>query len=142
MHHLQSLDVRCFIPSRDVPKNNAAKAAMIRNSINPYDARNWLEECCRAEMILGYKPIDKQSKLPWEPWVEGNEYANGIFPVAYAEWQKSVRSQIAPKQTAPNKFGELLNKAGLMQRKDKERWRTLPSTEECLKLLAESGKKP
>ena len=141
MHYLQSLDVSGFIPSRDVPKNNAAKDAMINNSINPYDARKWLEQCCEAGMLLGYKLVNKKSSLPWEAWTEGDEHENGIFSAAYTEWQKSVRSSIEPKPTSSSKkFGELLNAAGLVVRVDGKRWRTLPSTEQCLKLLAEYGK--
>lgn len=142
MHHLLSLDVSAFIPSRDVPKNNAAKAAMIHSSINQYDARKWLEECCRAELILGYKPVDKDSKFQWERWNTDSEYSNSIFATAYTEWQKGVKSPVAPRPTPSNKFGELLNKVGMEMRiMNGQRWRRLPDPEECLKLIAEAGKK-
>jgi putative DNA primase/helicase len=144
MHHLLHLDVSSFIPSRDVPLDNAFKEAMIRNSINPFDARKWLEECCRAEMILGYKPI-VESASPWESWQKGQEYPNGIFNTAYTEWQKTVKSPVAAKPTPANKFGELLNKAGLEQRVDGERLRTLPDPKECLQtvigMIEKGGKK-
>lgn len=96
MHYLLSLDVRSFVPQRDVPTDNEAKKAMIWNSINPYDARKWLEECCRAEMILGFRS-DKESQFPWEPWQKGREYVNGIFHTAYTEWQKTVTEMIERK---------------------------------------------
>lgn len=141
MDYLLKIDVSEFIPSRDIPKDNAAKEAMIRNSINPFDARKWLEECCRAEMILGYKPIDKESQFPWERWEADNEYVNGIFHTAYTEWQKTVRSPIAPRPTPANKFGEFLNKAGMALRiMNGQRLRKLPSPEECLKSITDNGK--
>lgn len=143
MDYLLNIDVSEFIPSRDIPKDNAAKEAMIRNSINPFDARKWLEECCRAEMILGYKPKDKESQFPWERWVENNEYVNGIFQTAYTEWQKTVKSPVAPRPTPVNKFGELLNKAGMTTRiMNGQRLRTLPNPEECLNSITDNGKKP
>ncbi len=144
MHYLLHLDVSNFIPARDVPKDNAFKEAMIRNSINPYDARKWLEECCRSEMILGYKPIN-ESTFPWELWHMGQEYPNGIFNTAYTEWQKGVKSSVAPKLTPRNKFGELLTTAGLELRINGERRRTLPDPKECLEkvlgMIEKAGKK-
>lgn len=148
MDYLLSIDVSTFIPSRDIPKDNAAKEAMIRNSINPYDARKWLEECCDTGMLLGYKkdqdsvlPYEK-SNLPWEPWKNGTVYENGIFFTAYKEWQKSVKSPISARPTPSNKFGELLNSIGLVQKiEGGKRWRKLPSIEECLKSLHGIGKK-
>jgi hypothetical protein len=137
LHYLLNTDVSDFCPARDVPLNNEAKAAMIRNSINPYDARKWLEECCRSEMILGFKPVDSSSKLPWEPWIKGDEYVNGVFSTAYTEWQKSVKTPVAARPTPANKFGELLNKAGLIQRNDGQRFRTLPNPVDCLKVVIE-----
>lgn len=145
MHYLLNRNVSGFVPWRDVPKDNAAKDAMIKNSINPYDARKWLEHCCYTRQILGYKPINLQSNLPWEDWCEGTEYENGIFFTAYTAWQKSVNSPIAAKPTSPNKFGEYLTAAGLEQsRKNTERRRTLPDPTICLekvtKMIEKVGK--
>jgi hypothetical protein len=136
MYFLLHLDVKDFIPSRDVPKDNDAKKAMIRNSINPFDARKWLEECCRSGMILGFRM--QGTSLPNEPWKQGDEYQNGIFWTAYTDWQKSVKSPVAAKPTPANKFGELLTSVGLSQRKSGDiRYRTLPEIEECLKIVKE-----
>lgn len=142
MDYLLKLDISNFIPSRDVPKNNAAKETMIRNSINPFDARKWLEECCVTGMILGHKKDEnsnqityEKSDLPWEPWKAGKEYENGIFYAAYREWQKSIKSPIAARPTAINKFGELLNNAGFDQRNQGRRLRKLPDPENCRKAL-------
>ena len=138
MDYLLNLDVSGFLPARDVPKDNAAKDAMIKNSINPYDARKWLEACCHAGMILGLKPQDKHSTLPWELWRTGEEYVNGIFSTSYTEWQKTVKSPVAPKPTPDNKFGELLNKAGFTKRiQDGTAFRKLPHVEECLKTVTD-----
>lgn len=148
MDYLLSIDISNFIPSRDIPKYNAAKEAMIRNSINPYDARKWLEECCDTGMLLGYKKDQnsvlsyENSNLPWEPWKKGVVYENGIFFTAYKEWQKSIKSPISARPTPLNKFGELLNIVGLIQTiEGGKRWRKLPSIEECLKSLHEVGRK-
>lgn len=137
MYHLLNYDIQDFVPWRDVPKDNEFKDAMIRNSINPYDARRWLEECCRAEMILGMAPSAADLNLPWESWQKGREYINGVFQTAYTNWQKTVNSPVAPKPTAINKFGELLNKAGLEMRIAGDRRRTLPDAQECLEIVLE-----
>lgn len=136
LHVLLNRDVSHFVPARDVPLDNVFKDNMIRNSINPYDARKWLEACCEAEMILGFKPIDKElTECPWEPWQQGQEYINGIFYTAYDEWQKTVRSPIAPRPTAKNNLGKLLTDAGFIQRSESGRRRTLPDPNECLKIV-------
>lgn len=146
MDYILNLDVTNFVPMRDIPKDNAAKEEMIRNSINPYDARKWLEECCETSMILGHRqqesgiPYEKSS-LPWEPWKTGCEYDNGIFYVAYSEWQKSVKSSIAPKPTASNNFGKLLSEAGFDLRIDGRRLRRLPSPLDCKKRIDEMFQK-
>jgi len=147
MHYLLNLDVREFVPQRDVPIDNEAKNTMIRNSINPYDARKWLEDCCHTHMILGCTPREeyKQAGYRWEFWKKGEEYENGVFFTAYAEWLKNVKSPVAPKPTAANNFGALLNTAGFESRRDAQRRRTLPDPSECLKkvteMLESKGKK-
>lgn len=139
LYYLLNRDVIGFVPQRDVPIDNEAKNKMIRNSINPYDARKWLEECCISRMILGCAPREdyKQAGYKWELWKEGEEYENGIFWTAYSEWQKNVRSPVAPKPTAANNFGALLNTAGLELRIHGERRRTLPDSIKCLKKVTE-----
>lgn len=144
MDHLLNLDVINFVPMRDVPKDNEVKKEMIKNSINPYDARKWLEDCFNTGMILGFKPLGnklpyEKSDIPWEPWVTGNEHDNGSLYVAYTEWQKSIKSPIAPKTTASNKFGELLNNVGFVEPRIQggTKWRTLPDSETCKQKLNE-----
>ena len=139
LYYLLNRDVRGFVPQRDVPIDNEAKNKMIRNSINPFDARKWLEECCLARMILGCSPREeyKQAGYKWELWKEGEEYENGIFFTAYAEWQKNIKSPVGPKPTAANNFGALLNTAGLELRIQVERRRTLPDPIECLRKVTE-----
>jgi hypothetical protein len=99
-----------------------------------------------SEMILGFKPLDIHSKDPWQLWQEGFEYPNGIFQTAYAEWQKLVKSPVAPRPTPSNKFGELLTAVGLEQsRNNTERRRKLSNPSECLekvtKMIEKTGKK-
>lgn len=137
MFHLLNLDVSGFIPARDVPKDNVAKENMIKNSVNPFDARKWLEECIENGMILGLKqdnsnklPYEK-STLPYEPWIMGIEYENGLFWISYQEWQKSVKSPVAAKPTPSNTFGKLLNDVGFEQRNQSGRLRTIPDPEKC-----------
>ncbi|MEC7839046.1 MAG: CHC2 zinc finger domain-containing protein [Chlamydiota bacterium] len=146
MDYLLSLEISGFVPIRDVPKDNEAKEEMIRNSINPYDARKWLEECMEFEMLLGCKKdstgvLYKQSDLPWFPWKSGEELVNGVFFEAYKEWQKSVKSSIQPRPTASKQFGVLLNKVGFKLRIEGQRRRTIPPIDTCKELLKKMVKK-
>jgi hypothetical protein len=137
LYHLLNVDVSDFIPSVHVPKNNEAKSAMIQSSINPYDARKWLEQCCEAEMLIGYKPTDYNSQFPWQPWIVGDEYVNGIYQTAYAEWQKTVKSPVAPRPTHSTPLGMLLERLGFTLRIHGPRRRSLPCPQECLKKIYE-----
>lgn len=146
MDYLVCLDISGFVPHRDIPKDNEAKEEMISNSINPYDARKWLEECMEFEMLLGHKKSStetpyEEKDLPWFPWKSGEELVNGVFFAAYKEWQKSVKSSIEPKPTAPKQFGELLNKVGFELRIVRQRRRTLPPIDTCQELLKKMVKK-
>lgn len=145
-YYLTNLDVKDFVPWRDVPKDNEFKNKMIKDSINPYDARKWIEQCCEAEMILGLKPIrveefPAKSNYPWEPWVKGIKYENGFFQVAYADWQKTVKSPVAPRLTATNTLGKLLNDLDFVEKRDVQRYRTLPDVTDCLNKLKEMEQK-
>ncbi len=144
MFHLLNTDVGTFSPARDVPMNNAAKNDMIRNSINAYDARKWLEACCYSEMLIGHKPSQKiDPSIQWELWREGAEYDNGIFYTAYAEWQRIIKAAVTPRPTPLNLFGQLLNNAGFSQRIESgARKRKLPNAEICLKTVTEMIDKP
>lgn len=125
--YLLNLDVSEFVPFRDAPKNNEAKKGMIRESINPYDARKWLEECCRTGMI-GSKE-----------WRTGEEWLFPRLRDAYVEWQKLVKAPVRPEPTKINRLGELLRKAGFPKPKqrwpDMKRYYCLPSIEACLDAL-------
>lgn len=143
MYYLINLDVSNFVPSRDVPKDNEFKDAMIRASISPLDARKWLEDCCYSEMIIGLKPTANNSehKLQWQAWETGDEYTNGQLFGAYTEWQKGVKSQQGSKSTASNNFGKLLTAVGFSCRTDREKRRNLPNVEICLDLIKNLGKR-
>jgi hypothetical protein len=142
-----------FVPWRHVPKNNAAKDAMIQLSINPYDARKWLDECCHTERLIGRrKPYEKDfsgrpitpENVEWIKWHEGDEYSFADLSAAYVEWQKTVKSPVAPIPTKAGNLGEVLTKAGIEMRRSgaKGRMRYLPNPQTCLEHLwiRESGK--
>ena len=144
LYYLLNLDVKDFLPWRDVPKENEFKDKMKKNSLNPYDARIWIEECCHARMILGLeiKSDDtKDIKCPYEPWETNSEYENGLFQTAYKKWQSTVKSPVAPKPTASNNFGKLLTDLGFDLKIDRQRYRTLPDADKCLEKLEELAKK-
>jgi hypothetical protein len=135
-HYLLHLDVSDFVPWRDIKKDTEAKRAMIRESINPFDARKWLEDCCHAERLIG-----RRFEGDWTRWIEGAEYAFAILCDAYAEWQKTVKSPVAPKPTQLGALGEVLTKAGIpVRRTNGGNLRALPSPEVCLKKLQGKGK--
>ena len=80
-HYLLTLDVSSFVPARDTERDNEARRAMIRESINPYDARKWLEECCEAAQILG---SGRRMEMEWKA---GEAIAFSTLRAAYVEWQ-------------------------------------------------------
>jgi len=137
LYFLLNRDVNNFVPWRDVPKNNDAKNRMIKNSMNPYDARKWLEDCCDQQMIIGMRPYDDlDKKMPWEPWTNGTRYLNGLLRNAYVEWQKTVKSAVSPQTTNQNKFWELLTNCGLeMCRSHEGKKRELPDVALCIERL-------
>jgi Family of unknown function (DUF5906) len=131
-HYLINLDVRDFVPSRDVPKDNAAKREMIKRSINPYDARKWLEECCHTERILGKRDAEGADWL----WTEGDEHSFASLRNAYVAWQTTVRSRVAAEPTHPSSLGQVLSDAGFGSRRTNAGpMRHLPALKSCLDAL-------
>ena len=108
--YLLNLDVSDFVPSRDVKRDNQAKRDMICASINPFDARKWLEECCHTERLIGRREPERSD---WIRWVGGAELSFAVLSAAYTEWQKTVRAPVAPKPTPVGALGEVLTKAGI-----------------------------
>jgi hypothetical protein len=154
-YHLLNLDVTDFVPLRDVPKNNAAKREMIRRSINPYDARKWIEACCVTRQLIGnairrQKPVADDVPWPqeikddgWTEWVKGKEYPFYVFVNAYTVWQRDVRSPVRPEPTPIGSLGEVLTNAGFgSKHADKGSMRSLPDPDECLAQLYEPKKPP
>ena len=132
-HHLINLDVTDFVPLRDVPKNNAAKREMIRRSINPFDARKWIEECCVTRQLIGHREGDQ-----WADWLKGKEYYFHVFANAYTVWQRDVKSPVRPEPTPKGSLGEVLTNAGFgSERDNKSTIRVLPDPDECLTRLFE-----
>jgi hypothetical protein len=130
-HYLLTRDVSGFVPKRDVPLDNAERRQMIRQSLNPYDARVWLGDCAAAEQILGSE----------KSWSEGDELIFEFFVGAYTKWQQTVKTRVAPKPTPIGSLGGVLSKAGFEPGRNKlSRWRVVPATATCLRALADLGK--
>jgi hypothetical protein len=143
-YDLLNLDVSKFVPWTDIDKNNAAKKAMIKEAINPYDATKWLEDCAQTGKIMGMRKDDYDDREdhndPYEDWVKWDKIVYASLWKAYEEWQKKVRSRTAPHPTPSNKFGELLGTYGLDPVKHEgARARQLPSCEDVLALLSSGG---
>ena len=135
-HRLLNMDVSGFVPLRDVPKNNAAKREMIKRTINPFDARKWIEECCETRQLIGYRLGNS-----WAQWKAGEEHAFHVLANAYTEWQKGVRSPVRPEPTPIGSLGEVLTTAGFAAtRTAAERRRKLPDPDACLDKLYEPKK--
>jgi hypothetical protein len=133
-HYLLNLDVSGFVPLRDVPKNNDAKREMIKRTINPYDARKWLEECCVTGQLIGARTGDPD--LQWTAWTRGAEHPFNVLSNAYTEWQKGVKSPVRPEPTPIGSLGEALTHAGFGEKRTStERRRVLPDPETCLERL-------
>ena len=103
-HYLLNRDVAAFEPKCDVPRENAERRQMIRQSLNPYDARVWLEECAETQQILG-----SESE---KAWGEGEVILFEFFHRAYTKWQATVKTRTGPKPTPANRLGGVLGKAG------------------------------
>jgi hypothetical protein len=106
-HHLLNMDINGFVPLRDTPKNNDAKREMIRRSINPYDARKWIEECCLNQQIIGAPDTQDwtpgQSRLhPYRKWIPGETVPFHLLANAYTAWQRAfLHFFIRPRQKCP-----------------------------------------
>lgn len=152
-HYLLSLEVSDFTPSRDVPIDNEAKRSMVRLSLNPWDARKWLEDCAHTSRIIGMRQASEfidpteatwqetsQNNSGWTRWREGDKFDFADLVAAYVEWQKTVKGPIAAKPTPPGNLGEVLSSAGFTRKQIRSGGRVcwfsiLPSVEVCLAAL-------
>lgn len=126
---LLNLDVSGFVPWRDIDRRNDAKAKMVRDGVNPYDARKWLEACCECEQILGCKRPDSGD---WLEWAEGDSLKFAALSNAYVEWQKTVKTGRKAEPTPIGKLGELLGGCGFVEKRTaRARLRVVPSVEDC-----------
>jgi len=131
-HYLLNMDVSDFMPWRDVPKDNAVKREMIQLSVNPYDARKWIGDCCYAERLIGCP----DGNGGWVRWKQGDEHGFYALLNAYVEWQKTVRTRIAPEPTQSSALGKVLTEAGFGSRRTASGMiRTLPDPTLCLERL-------
>ena len=137
-YYLLNLNVSDFVPLRDVPKNNDAKREMIKHTINPYDARKWIEECCETRQLIGHSLLDTYGRRTgvWNAWAHGLEFAFSTLSNAYTNWQASVKAPVRPEPTPIASLGEVLTRAGFGDsRSATERKRTLPDADKCLEKL-------
>jgi Family of unknown function (DUF5906) len=126
-HYLLSLDVSNFVPWRDIKKETEAKRDMIRESVNPFDARKWIEDCCKTERLIGRKGDDDE----WAP-IAGREYPFAALVRAYVEWQRLIRAPVAPKPTPISNLSQVMAEAGFPGRRtNSDRFRTLPPIGTC-----------
>jgi Family of unknown function (DUF5906) len=140
-HYLLHRDVSGFVPLRDTPN---AKREMIRRSINPFDARKWLEDCCLTEQIIGAPDTTNliPGQVKWRKWIPGEVVPFHVLANAYTAWQRDVKSPVSPQPTPKGSLGEVLNNAGF--RRDHTRAgseRTLPHPDDCLKKLFKPASK-
>lgn len=143
-HYLLNRDVSKFVPLRDTPKNNDAKREMIRRSINPFDARKWLEDCCLTEQIIGAADMTDlvPGQVKWRKWIPDESVAFHILAHAYTAWQRDVKSPVSPQPTPKGSLGEVLTNAGFGRAHNRAGSdRTLPHPDDCLKKLYELTKK-
>jgi Family of unknown function (DUF5906) len=144
-HYLLNRDVSEFIPLRDTPKNNDAKREMIRRSINPFDARKWLEDCCLTQQIIGAS--DTRDWIPgqavkWRKWIPGETAPFHVLANAYTVWQRDVKSPVSPQPTPKGSLGEVLNNAGFgREHTSRGSDRTLPHPDDCLETLFKLAQK-
>jgi hypothetical protein len=134
-HFLLNRDVENFVPWRDIKKDTEAKRSMVKQSINPFDARKWLKDCCVTESLIGHKgPFNG-----WTPWVAGEKYPSAVLAAAYVEWQKTVKTAVAPQPTQSHRLGGVLSECGFGQDRagGGSRERVLPNCDTCLNLLGE-----
>jgi hypothetical protein len=134
-HHLLTRDVSRFVPARDVPRANEARAKLIAASFNPFDARNWLMECGQTGRLVGRRAT--RDSLEWTVWAKGDEYTFADLRAAYVAWQITVRSAIPARPTPVGGLGEVIARAGIFQRWGHSgRKYTLPSPGALLECLA------
>jgi transcriptional regulator with XRE-family HTH domain len=131
-HLLIARDVSNFVPKRDVPRKNEERKTQIIESLNPYDARCWLQDCVTPERFLGLETL-------WDtkPWVPGAEISFGDLLIGYKAWQTKVRSRAAPRPTKSTELGRILTKAkfGTLHTRSGN-MRVVPCPEECLEALS------
>ena len=75
----------------------------------------------------------------WAIWTAGDKYSFATLNTAYVEWQKTVKSPVAPMPTKSGTLGEILTKAGLILRRTAaNNLRELPPVEVCLEALCKA----
>jgi hypothetical protein len=145
MHFLLSRDISAFDPQRDTPRDNAEKKDMIRESRNALDIRNWLEECCRTETIIGLKVIDRDGRETKadEEWGLKTIFTFAQINQYYKNWQKDIKSPGRLDPTGLKNIAQFLQEAGIEKGKQTKDTKTgkkiclylFPTVETCLSKL-------
>jgi hypothetical protein len=102
---------------------------MIRLAVNPFDVRKWLEDCCHTNRLIGLREPDSNENAGW---VAGEEHPLANLAEAYRDWQRSIKSPVAPQPTPTGSLGEIFGKCGFGRRRVTSGMRyTLPEADQC-----------
>lgn len=116
-------DVSGFKPQSDIPLNNNAKLAAIRESRNPGATLNWLEHCFFAEAIVGLR----FGRGTNHPWTVGDKVTPGDLSEAYYSWCKTLTGS-GIRADGIAQFWAQLTVAGFSEKKTNgRRYRIVPS---------------
>ena len=89
--------------------------------------------------LIGYRSPDTGQ---WARWAAGEQLHFYVLYNAYVEWQKTVKSPVAPEPTHSSALGKVLTNAGFgTHRLKTSNDRILPDPEVCLKTLFAPQKK-
>ena len=116
---------------------------MIRRSINPFDARKWLEECCVTRQLIGcasrrstrelMTPTCRRADKPnrggrWTEWVDGRGIPVPRFRQRLHGMAEGREIAGRPEPTPIGSLGEVLTNAGFGSKRDKKaRYRRCPT---------------
>jgi hypothetical protein len=126
-------DVSSFVPQRDVPMANVAKAELKERVMNPADPTLWLRDSAECGVLLGVAkdisvnemlntPVDELDCVPWR---EGDEVRSGLLWQGYIRW--SGRQGPHKRLVSRPEFWRALTEAGFEASQDNTgSWRRLP----------------
>jgi Family of unknown function (DUF5906) len=128
LYEMLNTDLTDFHPRGSMPKDNEVHREMIRDSRDPADVRNWLEECIATETLCGFENGS-------DVWEENRLLKSADILAAYRNWAKSltVRSKT---ETAPQTFWKTLTECGfVVKRTNTGNLRHIPAFEHIAEVL-------